>query len=157
MRVVGFSASPYRLGAGMITDGDDALFADILEPVSIEELVYHGHLVPLRSKLTDASLDASGLSKRQGDYVASQMQEKFDTKDNNENIASELITKAQDRKHWLIFCSGIDHARHFAQELQRRGIAADHLTGHDSTTERDRKLKAFETGQNSVPCAMSAF
>lgn len=152
MRVVGFSASPYRLGAGMITDGEDALFADILEPVSIEELVYHGHLVPLRSKVTDTKLDADGVAKRQGDYVASQMQEKFDTKDNNENIAIELIDKAKDRKHWLIFCSGIEHARHFAQELQRRSIAADHLTGHDSTAERDRKLKAFESGEIRALC-----
>lgn len=152
MRVVGFSASPYRLGSGMITDGDDALFSDILEPVSIEELVYHGHLVPLRSKVTDTKLDTEGVNKRQGDYVAAQMQEKFNTKDNNENIASELIDKAKDRKHWLIFCSGIEHAKHFAQELQRRGIAADHLTGHDSTAERDRKLKAFESGEIRALC-----
>lgn len=152
MRVVGFSASPYRLGSGMITDGDDALFAEILEPVSIEELVYHGHLVPLRSKVTDTKLDAEGVGKRQGDYVASQMQDKFDTQDNNESIAAELIEKAEARKHWLIFCSGIEHAKHFADELQRCGIAADHLTGHDSTAERDRKLAAFEAGEIRALC-----
>ena len=63
MRIVGLSASPYRLGHGMITEGDDAIFTEILEPVSIEELIYKGHLVPLRSKGTQHKLETEGLHK----------------------------------------------------------------------------------------------
>ena len=38
LRVAGLTATPYRLGHGMITD-KPALFDDLIEPVTIEELV----------------------------------------------------------------------------------------------------------------------
>ena len=70
MRIVGLSASPYRLGQGMINEGPTAIFSEILEPVSIEELVFKTHLVPLRSKITKHKLDTDGLHKRQGEYLS---------------------------------------------------------------------------------------
>jgi DNA repair protein RadD len=51
LRIVGLTATPYRLGHGLITD-KPALFDALLEPVGIEELVYKGHLSTLRSKAT---------------------------------------------------------------------------------------------------------
>ena len=53
-RVSGLTATPYRLGQGMITDGEEALLSGIVEPVTITELVDRGFLSPLRSKLTQA-------------------------------------------------------------------------------------------------------
>lgn len=38
LRVVGLTATPYRLGHGMITD-KPAIFSDLLEPIGIEELI----------------------------------------------------------------------------------------------------------------------
>ena len=51
LRVIGLTATPYRLGHGLITD-KPALFDDLIEPVTIEELVYKGYLSVLRSKVT---------------------------------------------------------------------------------------------------------
>jgi DNA repair protein RadD len=39
LRVIGLTASPYRLGHGLITDAP-ALFDGLIEPTSIEELIY---------------------------------------------------------------------------------------------------------------------
>ena len=50
MRVIGYTASPFRMGHGYITD-KPAIFDALIEPVSIEELVHKGFLSPLRSKL----------------------------------------------------------------------------------------------------------
>jgi DNA repair protein RadD len=66
LRVIGLTATPYRLGHGLITD-KPALFDDLLEPVTIEELVRKGHLATLRSKITQARLDVSGVHKRGGE------------------------------------------------------------------------------------------
>jgi len=60
LRVVGLTATPYRLGHGLITD-KPALFDDLLTSVSIEELIFKGHLSTLRSKMTRAKLDTSGV------------------------------------------------------------------------------------------------
>ena len=152
LRIIGFSASPYRLGHGMITEGEDALFKAIIEPVTIEELIYHGHLVPLRSKLTNHRLDAKGLHKRGGDYIASEMEKRFNTDDHNTQIAAEIASLAHDRKHWLIFCSGVAHAEAFSNSLNQIGITSHWLTANDPPSIRDAKLKDFESGQVRAMC-----
>lgn len=152
MRAIGFSASPYRLGHGMITDGKDAIFHHILEPVSIEELVFKGYLTPLRSKHTAHKLDASSLHIRQGEYITSEMQEAFNTDDHNTAVALEIMEKAVDRKHWLIFCSGREHAADMAATLNGLGISADWIATPIGKAEREAKLKAFETGKIRALC-----
>ena len=152
MRVIGFSASPYRLGHGMITDGQEAIFSAILEPVSIEELVYKNHLTPLRSKHTAHKLNAGGLRIRQGDYIQGEMQEAYNTADHNQAVALEMIERAADRKHWLIFCSGREHAKNISETLNGLGIPADWIATPISKSEREAKLKAFETGKIRALC-----
>lgn len=152
MRIVGLSASPYRLGQGLITEGPTAIFSEILEPVSIEELVFKTHLVPLRSKITKHKLDTDGLHKRQGEYIASEMEAKFNTDDHNQAVVQEIIEKANSRKHWLIFCSGVAHSEAVAECLRAAGIAAEALDATHSKAERERKLADFESGKLRALC-----
>ena len=56
LRVIGLTATPYRLGQGYLTEGKHALFDDILRPTTIEGLVRDGFLAPLRSKATELKL-----------------------------------------------------------------------------------------------------
>ena len=152
MRIVGLSASPYRLGQGLITEGPTAIFSEILEPVSIEELVFKTHLVPLRSKITKHRLDTDGLHKRQGEYIASEMEAKFNTDDHNSAVVHEIIEKASNRAHWLIFCSGVAHSEAVAECLRLAGIPAEALDATHSKSERERKLADFESGKLRALC-----
>jgi len=152
MRIVGLSASPFRLGHGMITEGPTAIFSEILEPVGIEELVFKQHLVPLRSKLTTHQLETDGLHKRQGEYIASEMEAKFNTAGHNQSVVAEIIDKASNRAHWLIFCSGVAHSEAVAECLREAGIAAESLDATHSKTERERKLADFESGKLRALC-----
>jgi DNA repair protein RadD len=152
MRIVGLSASPYRLGQGLITEGPTAIFSEILEPVSIEELVFKTHLVPLRSKITKHKLDTDGLHKRQGEYIASEMEAKFNTDDHNSAVVQEIIEMASNRAHWLIFCSGVAHSEAVAECLRAAGIAAEALDATHSKAERERKLADFESGKLRALC-----
>lgn len=152
MRIVGLSASPYRLGQGLITEGPTAIFSEILEPVSIEELVFKTHLVPLRSKVTKHKLDTDGLHKRQGEYIASEMEAKFNTDDHNSAVVQEIIEKASNRAHWLIFCSGVAHSEAVAECLRMAGIPAEALDATHSKSERERKLADFESGKLRALC-----
>jgi len=154
MRIVGLSASPYRLGQGLITEGPTAIFSEILEPVSIEELVFKTHLVPLRSKITTHKLETDGLHKRQGEYIASEMEAKFNTDDHNQAVVQEIIEKASSRKHWLIFCSGVAHSEAVAKCLRAAGIAAEALDATHSKSERERKLSDFESGRMRAICSV---
>jgi DNA repair protein RadD len=146
LRVVGLTATPYRLGHGLITDAP-ALFHALIEPVSIEELIYKGHLSTLRSKPCQTSFDTSGVHKRGGEFIDSELQAAVDTEDNNLAVVDEVIARAGDRKAWLFFCAGVHHAEAIAALLGQYGIAAACVTGTTPKVERDKLLTDFKAGR----------
>jgi len=146
MRVVGLTATPYRLGHGLITD-KPALFDALIYPISIEELIYKGFLSTLRSKVTKAKLDVTGVHKRGGEFIESELQAAVDTNDNNQAVVKEIIALAHERKAWLVFCAGVKHAQHIADTLNEHGVAAECVTGETPKKERERMLVDFKAGR----------
>jgi DNA repair protein RadD len=146
LRVVGLTATPYRLGHGLITD-KPALFDGLLEPVSIEELVFKNYLAPLRSKITKAKLETTGVHKRGGEYIESELQAAVDTDEKNTAVVREIINQAGERKAWLLFCTGVKHAHRVAGVLNNLGITADCVTGETPKKEREKMLADFKSGK----------
>ena len=146
LRVIGLTATPYRLGHGLITD-KPAMFDDLLTPVSIEELVFKGYLSTLRSKVTKAKLDTTGVKKRGGEFIESELQAAVDTDDQNHAVVREVMTLAGERKAWLFFCAGVAHAQHVAEVLREHGVAAECVTGETPKKEREQILTDFKAGR----------
>jgi DNA repair protein RadD len=146
LRIIGLTASPYRLGHGYITD-KPAIFNALIEPVSIEELIFKGFLSTLRSKLTATKLEVDGVHKRGGEYIESELQAAVDTKDKNVKVVREIIKLGAERKSWLIFCAGVAHAHHIKEALIEQGIVAECVTGDTPSAERDRILREFKAGR----------
>jgi DNA repair protein RadD len=146
LRVIGLTATPYRMGHGYITDAP-ALFSAIIAPVSIEELIYKKHLAPLRSKLTDHALSVDGVHKRGGEYIESELQAAVDTEHNNVATVDEVIKLAGDRRSWLFFCAGVKHAHNVADALIERGITAATIVGETPKAERERIVDDFKAGK----------
>jgi DNA repair protein RadD len=146
LRVIGLTATPYRLGHGYITD-PPALFNGLVEPVTIEELVYKGFLASLRSKVTETKLDAGGVKKRGGEYVEADLQRVVDKEPLNVAVVDEVIDLAGDRKAWLFFCAGVDHAHNVSAALNARGIPAACITGKTPSGERARIIADFKAGR----------
>ena len=146
LRVIGLTATPYRLGHGLITDAP-ALFHGLIEPVTIEELVFKGHLSRLSSKRTTMRLDTTGVHKRGGEFIEAELQAAVDTDLNNEGVVREAIALAGDRKAWLFFCAGVKHAEHVAETLKGHGIATGCITGATPRREREETIAAFKAGE----------
>lgn len=146
LRVVGLTATPYRLGHGLIT-GKPALFDDLIEPVSIEELIFKGHLSTLRSKVTKAKLDTTGVHKRGGEFIESELQAAVNTDANNAATVQEVISLAGNRKAWLFFCAGVQHAEAIAAELNSNGITAQCITGDTPKAKRENILTEYKAGK----------
>jgi len=143
LRVIGLTATPWRLGHGYITDGD-ALFDDLIEPIGIEELLSLGHLAPLRSKHTDLTLSTAGVHKRGGEYIESELAQAVDTDQNNRAVAAEIVARADGRASWLVFCAGVNHAQHMRDCLLALGVKAACVTGATPKGERARILADFK-------------
>ena len=146
MRVIGLTATPYRLGHGMITD-EPALFHALIEPVMIEELIHKGYLSILRSKVTKSKLSVDGVHKRGGEYIESELQAAVDTDDNNRSVVREVISLAGERRSWLFFCAGVAHAERVCEELINQGIRAACVTGETPKPDREKMLADFKAGK----------
>jgi DNA repair protein RadD len=146
MRVIGLTATPYRLGHGLITD-KPALFDDLIEPVSIEELIHKGHLSKLRSKVTTAKLNVDGVHKRGGEYIEAELQAAVNTDVNNVAAVKEVLNLAEGRKAWLFFCAGVKHAQAVADTLNAYGVTAECVTGETPKTERESILARYKAGE----------
>jgi len=146
LRVVGLTATPYRLGHGLITD-KPALFDDLIEPISIEELIHKGHLSKLRSKITMSQLNVDGVHKRGGEYIESELQAAVNTDSNNKAAVEEIIWQAVNRKAWLVFCAGVKHAQAIADEMNANGIVAACITGDTPKAERENILARYKAGE----------
>jgi DNA repair protein RadD len=146
MRVIGLTATPYRLGHGSIID-KPAIFDALLEPVTISSLIDDGYLATLKSKVTKTNYDLSKVHKRGGEYIESELQAVVDTDDNNENVVKEVIAFAEGRKSWLFFCTGVKHAKSIAKLLMSYGISAEYVTGDTPKVEREQILSDFKAGR----------
>lgn len=146
IRVVGLTATPYRLGHGMIHEGEGVLFDDLIEPVTIEELVAAGYLAPLSSKHTSTEIDVSSVGKRGGEFIAGQLEQAVDNDDTTARIVTETLQRASDCRSLLFFCTGVSHAEHMADELNRRGVSADVITGATPPGKRKNLIEQFRAG-----------
>jgi DNA repair protein RadD len=146
-KVVGFTATPYRLDSGRLDKGEAAIFDGIAYDIPIGVLVEQGFLAPLISKATEFSFDVSQVHRRGGEFVESELQQAVDTDSATQSAVREIVAYGETRRSWLCFCSGVEHAGHVATELRRAGVHAAVVHGQMPSAERDRILGAFRSGQ----------
>ncbi len=150
LKVIGLTATPYRLGMGMVTDGQ--LFTDICcNYTSLEkfnELVDGGYISPLIPKRTDTELNVDDVGIHAGEYIQSELQEAVDKYSITRGALEEAVQLAKGRRHWLVFCTGITHAEHTRDILEQLGIPAvcvhTKLPGGDK--QRDENIRLWKAG-----------
>ena len=147
LKVIGLTATPFRTGSGMLHEGKDALFTDIAYEAPVRDLIDAGYLSPLVSKQPNTRLDVSKVGTRAGDFIARDLAAAVDQDAMTRAAVAEIITHGKDRKSWLAFCSGVDHARHVAEEFARQGITCRTIFGNTPKEERDAIIAAFKRGE----------
>jgi DNA repair protein RadD len=120
--IIGFTATPFRLGTGYLHLGKDAFFDEIVYTIEIKFLQDNGFLCQLSTKGTENRLDATGFKKQAGDYILKELSEAFDRELITDKIVKELLLYKQLRKKWLVFAIDIDHAEHINDKLREYGI-----------------------------------
>ena len=122
--IIGFTATPFRLGAGYLHIGEDSFFDDVIFNISYKKLQDLGHLCQLSTKGTKKKLDAKGIKKQAGDYVVKELSMAFDREAITKEICQELTIYKDLRKKWLVFAIDIEHCEHITEELNRQGISS---------------------------------
>ena len=147
LKVVGLTATPFRVDSGMLHEGKNALFTDIAYEALVRDLINAGYLSPLVSKQPTTRLDVSKVGTRAGDFIQRDLAAAVDKEAITRAAVSEIIKHGRDRKSWLAFCSGAEHARHVAEEFARQGIICRTIFGDTPKDERDAIIAAFKRGE----------
>lgn len=164
LRVIGLTATPYRMGQGKLTDattdrkGNElpSLFTDICFDLTnmsaFNRLIAEGFLAPVISRKTELQLDTDGVHMRGGDFMAGELEMAVNRDGITERAILEARELGHDRKSWIAFASGVQHAIDTAAMLNHMGISAIAIHG-SMGKERDRAIAAFKAGQ--FRCAVS--
>lgn len=149
MRILGITATPWRLGHGRIYGPCDNLFPRLCHQTTYEELKSSGHLMPLEGKVAShpsMSEDLFGV-RVSGDYVLDQLGEIM-CRERHTTTAVEAMHKHCDGfKHICVFCCTIEHA-----ETLRKLIGAEATTVHSKLTplERNANMEAWRSGRKRI-------
>jgi len=147
VKIIGLTATHYRLDSGLLTEGDARIFNDVAYEVPVKRLIDEGFLSPLVTKAPNTKLDVSGVHKRGGEFINSELQSAVDQDDINKAAVREIIYYGKDRKSWLVFCTGVKHAYNVRDALRECNIVAETVTGETNIMERDYILTGFKSGE----------
>lgn len=148
LKVIGFTATPYRLKMGMITD-DGGIFTDICYDLttleSFNRLVAEGFISPLIAKPTQTKIDLSAVGITGGDYNGKQAEAAVDKDEITFSAVKEMLEYGLNRNAWLVFSAGIDNAEHINAMLQSFGIHSTVV--HSKIKDSDKRILDYQNGQ----------
>lgn len=152
VRIIGLSATPYRLDSGRLDQGENRLFTDIAYECDLPRLIREGYLSPIISKATLSQYDTTGVQLSGGEFAPGALERRINTPEATQGVVEELVRCAGDRKKWLVFAAGIAHAERLAEGLNAAGISTGVVHGNLSAGERAEALYKFKTGQYRALC-----
>lgn len=149
LKVIGLTATPFRMGQGYITDG--GLFTDIVHDLTsmdnFNKLISDGYLAPLIPLRTKTELNVNEVSVQKGEFVASSLQKAVDKQEITFQGLREVVDAGANRNAWLLFASGIEHAEHIAEMLGSFGIDCAPIHSKRPSNYNDDAINAFKSGE----------
>lgn len=156
LKVIGLSATIFRLGMGMLTEGK--IFTDVIYDITgvgpINRLIGEGFLSQLIPRPTRTKIDVAGISQTKGDYNQKQVQAAVDKDSITRAAVEEALGLLGDRRAWLAFATGIEHAEHVSAMLNSFGINSSFVHSKITTEERDNRISLFK--RRKYKCLVNA-
>lgn len=150
-KIIGLSATCFRLGQGMLTDGDKALFTDICYDVTTLEqfnmFLSEGYLSRLVPKKTKIELNVDDVHISAGEFKSNELQIAVDKDEITEAAIKEAIELGSDRQRWLVFASGLHHMQRISEMLDMYGISNVVIHSKMKDKERDENIAKLKRGE----------
>ncbi len=144
-KILGLTATPYRLGGGLLHQGDDALFDDLVCEVKTGDLIERGYLSRIRSRRGSKEADLDGVHTRAGDFVADEMAAAFDQSALTEAAVEDVMRHASGRTSIMVFCCSVAHCHNIAAQFRQRGEESVRvITGETPALERATTIAEFK-------------
>lgn len=146
-KMVGATATPTRSdGRGL-----GEVFDDIIVATTPSELVQRGFLVPTVTYARREGLDLSGVKydRKTRDYNTRSLSHTMNQPQLVGDALSHWRERARNRRT-LAFCASKAHARHVAEQFDRRGVKAEMIEANTSKRKRKEVLDRLSNGKTQV-------
>ena len=148
-KYLGLTATPYRLGSGLIYGEEDSIFTELIYDLTTKEkflqLIDDGYLCNLKVQATDMALNVNNIKTVAGDFDNKQMSQNLDVDRITKIAVKEIIRSGENYKKWLIFAIDIKHAENIAEELGKNDIPT--MVVHSKMEfDRDTVIKHYKLG-----------
>jgi len=154
-KVIGLTATPERLDSGAICGGGNIL-TECCYRISIIRLIKEKFLCPVKGKGGIEQADLDGVRKRMGEFVLSEAAERMNNDRVTLSAIKEMIEigKSQNRKSWLIFSSGVEHAQKILNGMRAFNVLSEIITGETLPMHREKIISDFQ--KNKITCLINA-
>ncbi len=143
-RVVGFTATPYRVQGGLICKPENVL-NEVCYEVGVRRLIAEGYISKLTAKAGHSTIDLTGLHVRAGEFVAEDVDKAVGNKSAVDSSVADMIERAKGRKSIIVFCSSVAHCSSVADRIRElTGDRVAVVTGETPSHERAKIIQEFK-------------
>lgn len=147
LRVIGFTATPYRMDSGPVV-GAGLVLNDICYRADVAELIEQGYLCRPVTKAGQARADIASVRIVAGDYARGMLEAACNKDSIVRAACAELVKLSDGRNAGIIFTAGKDHARNVSDTLlAEHGIEAPVVTDDTPAALRARIVADFKSGK----------
>lgn len=148
LRVIGYTATPYRLGQGMLTEGKTSLFDDVCFDLcskrNINRLITEGYLSNMLSRPVSVSIDTTDVEITGWDYNNSQLAQQIQKVMLAALRETCQIFKSSARRSCMVFCASVENCETAVQMLRSFGFTAECTHSKKKAKDNDQIIKDFK-------------
>ncbi len=154
-RVLGLTATPYRHPRGMLTEGPDAFFDQIVYEISMADLTAQGYLSPIIGMSgQSASIDLKGVGTVAGEYNLKGLGKAAMRVIEPGALAISQVMA--ERKSILVFASSVEHGEALTDRLRLLMLGGcEFVDGEAHAGRRAAILRSFTEGSLRVVVNMA--
>lgn len=152
LRIVGLTATPFRMDMGHLCEGKtfDKVFYDISGGADFTKLISEGYLSDLKGIQPHDTLDLSKVQKTKNDFADWSLDEHINRAEITKKIVSETMGRIMGRKKGLAFCVSKSHAEDMSARFGEAGLASTFIHSDLSAIDRAERLLKFKKGDVSL-------
>lgn len=161
-KVIGVTATAYRLGHGMIygdrcKPGRTNFFPELTHRVTYKELVENNHLMPLRGFITSHESITEDLKavKVSGDYNLGQLGDVMSNARHIDSAVDGYEKYGLEHNSVCVFACTIEHAELLCEAFNKRGHRAVSIHSQLPPLVRDANLRAWQSGEVKVAVSIN--
>lgn len=144
-KVLGFTATPFSKDITTV-------FKEMIYNKDILYMIDNNYLVEPKVLQIYTTTSLSGVKTVAGEFNQRELELTVNNDYRNDLIVKAYKEFAADRRHTLVFASGIEHSEDLTKEFTQQGVRCKSIDSTLSQKDRDDTIQQYKTGKIEVLC-----